>query len=301
MDLPDSVAGLKETLMLEEYRLRVGGRIFAEVPVGGVTFSGSHTPGGWPSGAARRIDGIRLASTAEDSEIVYFDWYEDDFYKRIRCLRDTEVELIEVKTKLIRGAIGQVIAGTDLFEKEYRVKVDRSTIVHTKGKTIPSLEWVCVRRGIALEQVSRDASVRTPVNKSVEDAMLQRYHGIVGGRIYRDVPIGWITSTGTLSSVPPKTKMFLDAVRLCDGSKGLVLPYDTNKEDFSRRIKNSPVELIELEPEINRGSVGRVITSLELFKHEYHVRAACPLVLFERGHEALQWVLGQRGVACINV
>ena len=56
------------------------------------------------------------------------------------------VEVIEVKQNLNRPAIGQVIAGRDMFEKQYEGKNVKMVIVCSKGDS--ALEWVCKKQEI---------------------------------------------------------------------------------------------------------------------------------------------------------
>jgi len=45
--------------------------------------------------------------------------------------------------------IGQIIAGVDMFERQYKVKPDRLVVLCAKGDS--ALEWVCEKRGISVE------------------------------------------------------------------------------------------------------------------------------------------------------
>ena len=58
------------------------------------------------------------------------------------------VELIEVRNKLNRLVIGQVVAGVGMFERQYKARTIIPVILCVKGD--PTLEWVCEKRGITV-------------------------------------------------------------------------------------------------------------------------------------------------------
>ncbi len=62
------------------------------------------------------------------------------------------VELIEVKRKLNRLVIGQIIVGVDMFQHQYQPHEITSVIVCAEGD--PALEWVCERRQIQVRILS---------------------------------------------------------------------------------------------------------------------------------------------------
>jgi hypothetical protein len=61
------------------------------------------------------------------------------------------VELIEAKPSLNRSAIGQVVAGRDMFRRDYGVGVQHSVVVC--GSSDGALEWVCRTHDIKVEVV----------------------------------------------------------------------------------------------------------------------------------------------------
>jgi len=132
----------KEDKILYKYWSRVGEQLYAEVPIGGPGGNGN-----WPPECGiRRIDGVRLAGCSNAKEIYHFRGAKDNF---MRLIHECSVELIEVKQKLNRLVIGQIIAGVDMFERQYKVKPDRLVILCAKGDS--ALEWVCEKRGISVE------------------------------------------------------------------------------------------------------------------------------------------------------
>lgn len=134
----------KEDEILYAYWSKVGEQLYAEVQIGGVGGNGN-----WPPDCQiRRIDAVRLVFSLNEPGIYYYKWAKDEF---VKLIHQCSIELIEVKRKLNRWAVGQIIAGADMFERQYKVKPDRSIIVCTKGDS--ALEWVCEKRGIAVEIV----------------------------------------------------------------------------------------------------------------------------------------------------
>jgi len=131
-----------EDHLLQEYWRRAGGRLYVEVPIGG---TGGR--GGWPVGSTRRrVDAVRFLN-ARDPAIVRFSARK--FRERVELLA---VELIEAKPALNRSVIGQIVAGRDMFLRDYGVDVQRSVVVC--GSTDGALEWVCCQHDIIVEVLS---------------------------------------------------------------------------------------------------------------------------------------------------
>lgn len=115
-----------EDNLLAEYWKEAGGRIYTEVPIG---CSIGHK--NWPEGSKiRRIDGIRIKCKDIHEEIVTFGNNNKEF---LSIITDTKVDLIEVKQKLNRPVIGQIVAGLDMFKVEYQPKEIRGVIVCGEG------------------------------------------------------------------------------------------------------------------------------------------------------------------------
>lgn len=134
-----------EDRLLHAYWLKARGRIYLKAPIGG--------PGGlgnWPPGSKiRRIDGVRVESPGPQQEGIFrFSGRCEEFCEAIK---DRPVELIEVKKKLNRLVIGQVIAGADMFKRQYGTEMVATVILCEEGN--PALEWVCQQRGIRVQIV----------------------------------------------------------------------------------------------------------------------------------------------------
>jgi hypothetical protein len=129
-----------EDKLLQRYWEERRGHLRVEVPVGSPKGSGH-----WPTGSKiRRIDGIRFENIPTIDDGIYKFGNRKDFSDLISL--NKSVELIEVKNKLDRVVIGQIIAGQDMFEREYEsVKISPIIIC---GEGDPALEWVCDKRRI---------------------------------------------------------------------------------------------------------------------------------------------------------
>lgn len=122
-----------EDRLLENYFKEKGGILYTEVRVG---------MGGvkrYPRGARpRRIDAVRLAGG--EAAIVPFNRKSiPDF---LQATRDRKIEVIEIKRRLNRPAIGQVIVGAKLMEKEYP-DIRRVLMVIVCEIGDPVLEMIC--------------------------------------------------------------------------------------------------------------------------------------------------------------
>lgn len=136
--------------MLLAYWRQVGGRIYTEVPL-----AGRRGHGDWSTeSTTRRLDGVRFPASARVPGIFAFS------RSRLEFLEDVQRSLswlIEVKRCITRGAIGQVIVGSDLFQRQYGVAPAKSVIVCTGGDS--ALEWVCERRFIDVVKVPEQSGL----------------------------------------------------------------------------------------------------------------------------------------------
>ena len=138
--IEDWVPRTNEDYLLQKYCDRVGGTIYAEVPIGG-----PGGPGDWPSGSSiRRIDGVRLNPSVSGEPCVLK--YRPNRSLFLEELEDTdEVEIIEVKLSLNRPVIGQTIVGADMFKRQFHLSPKQVIVVGAGDK---NLEWVCRERDI---------------------------------------------------------------------------------------------------------------------------------------------------------
>jgi hypothetical protein len=138
-----------EELLLQDYCSRAGGPYYLEVPVG------KHRHGSpWPKGSrVRRIDAVRVTSeggSLDRGEMKRWDPRSREEFRD--AIKTGPVELIEAKIKLNRPVIGQVIAGSEMFEMEYGVSPAERSIVYRVPD--PALEIICSKLGIRLHRVS---------------------------------------------------------------------------------------------------------------------------------------------------
>jgi len=138
--------------MIEAYWRPRGGTLFLEVPIGG--------PGGkgaWSEGCkVRRIDGVLLPGTAMESIVHRFSRLTSELFRRSI---HPSLELIEVKPRLNRSAIGQAIVARRMFAHQYGVPAGRVTVLVGEGEGDSALEWVCKEEKICVEFI-RDFSKR---------------------------------------------------------------------------------------------------------------------------------------------
>ena len=134
----------REDRMLLEYWRKVGGRIYTEVPLAG--------PRGdalWSADSTtRRLDAVRFPGHYGEHEILAC---ATDLNGLLANVQREFSWLIEVKPKLNRTSIGQVIAGSDLFQKQYGIAPAKRVIVCAAGDA--ALEWVCERHFIEVVKV----------------------------------------------------------------------------------------------------------------------------------------------------
>lgn len=126
-----------EDELLNKYWEKLGGKLLAEVPVGG-----NHPDLPWSHGCTtRRLDGVIIKG---DDLGKYRCSHNKEELKNI--FEGKDLEIIEVKKSLNRPAIGQVIAGRTMFKEQYGVKNVKGVVICVKGDS--ALEWVCKQHGI---------------------------------------------------------------------------------------------------------------------------------------------------------
>ena len=120
--------------MLMSYWQIRGGILFLEVPIGGSILKGA-----WKDDSRiRRIDGVLLRVKGRRAGAYRFSRKTADLF---RASLPGVVELIEAKSTLNRGAIGQAIVARQMFHRQYGVLPNYTTVVCLKGDS--ALEWVC--------------------------------------------------------------------------------------------------------------------------------------------------------------
>ncbi len=124
----------RETALLKQYHVEKGGRLYIEVSIGG------KAPELWEGVASRRwIDGVRLAH--EDNA-----WLARERTDFLELLGADVPELIEIKTTLNRGVIGQILVAEEMFKAQFKVREVKLIILCEKGDV--ALEWFCRQKRI---------------------------------------------------------------------------------------------------------------------------------------------------------
>lgn len=101
--------------------------------------------GNWSKGTkVRRIDGIGFNELEEIPDGIYKINSPSEFTNLLKKVKT--IDLIEIKTTLNRLVIGQVIAGIDMFKREYGNIHINPVIICSKSDL--GMEWVCENRGI---------------------------------------------------------------------------------------------------------------------------------------------------------
>jgi len=141
-----------EDKLLLRYARKARGTIYAEVPIGIDDWS--------PVDSERRyLDGVRVPSVAQKDAkaeiITYTPGRHNEFEEAIES---REVEVIEIKRKLNRPVIGQVMVGVDIFQREYKCAGITPVIVCSIGDGL--LESFCERHNIRIRQIKGTANVR---------------------------------------------------------------------------------------------------------------------------------------------
>ena len=132
----------REDHMLRSYLRRVRraghmGAIHAEVPFGEKR-----------GGSARRIDAVRFPKLDNRIRRYRSDAFAEDL------IGSGPIELIEVKPKLNRPVIGQLVAAQHLVHEEWGLRPGRALrLVAVVSEIDEALAHVCRRIGIRVEQV----------------------------------------------------------------------------------------------------------------------------------------------------
>lgn len=132
-----------EDKLLHQYWHAAGGLIFTEVVVG------IKGPAAMLKKEARlrRIDGVRVCDREVKDIPPEIITYSKSLPKEFdEAVNGAHVEIIEIKERLGRNVMGQVIIGTDLFEMDFKpTKIDQVILCQVGD---PLLEVICQRRGI---------------------------------------------------------------------------------------------------------------------------------------------------------
>jgi hypothetical protein len=131
---------LSEKDLLRLYCLQHEGTSFSEVSVGNQTNAKNSTD--------RRIDIVRIQNDC-------YKWYrhyakDKDYFQNIVSKKKFKIEMVEIKTKLNRCVIGQILVGEYLFKNKFNVEKTSLAILYHIGDDL--LEMFCKEKGIRLIQ-----------------------------------------------------------------------------------------------------------------------------------------------------
>jgi hypothetical protein len=83
----------------------------------------------------RRIDIVRIRNDIYKWKRKYSE-HKEDFYNNIASECNYEIELVEIKTKLNRAVIGQIMVGEYLFKKKFKASNVTKTILYHIGDEV---------------------------------------------------------------------------------------------------------------------------------------------------------------------
>jgi hypothetical protein len=129
---------LSEKDLLKLYCLKNNGTSFTEVSIGNKIIAKNSTD--------RRLDIVRIENDKKCHRP--YGKYKKDFQNIVK--EGYKIELVEIKTKLNRPVIGQILVGEYLFKKKFNVKNVSLAVLYHIGDEL--LEMFCRDKGIKLIQ-----------------------------------------------------------------------------------------------------------------------------------------------------
>jgi hypothetical protein len=132
------LVNINENDLLKLYCSKNHGTSFSEVSVG-IRNSGKNSND-------RRIDVVRIENDI-DKKVCKYSTNKDLFNNLVNANK-YKIELVEIKKKLNRGVIGQIIVGEYLFKKKFKINNITKAIVYHIGDSL--LEEFCKENQIKL-------------------------------------------------------------------------------------------------------------------------------------------------------
>jgi sulfur relay (sulfurtransferase) DsrC/TusE family protein len=129
---------LDENDLLKLYCSEYSGTSFPEVSIGDKTIFGKNS-------TDRRLDLVRI-------ENDHYKWYRSykkhkDYFQQL-INSNYNIEIVEIKTKINRGVIGQIIVGEYMFKKKFNARNVSKAILYHEGDN--ALELFCNENNIKL-------------------------------------------------------------------------------------------------------------------------------------------------------
>jgi hypothetical protein len=305
-----------ENVLIPRFHEKFGGHIFHRVTVG------THRVRNlWGSnGRHREIDAVRLKiGDREESCQLSYSSTKQVFFEHIKQRR-VAPWLLEAKTELNRGLIGQIIVGAHLFAAEFDQVIPKRLIaVIPKGEREAAIEQFCRERKVRINKdqereievlrVVGTINLWPPDNEKRKLEMLDAYNRRrdITGKIYRNVPIGGSDQDGLYQG---ESKLaHIDAIRLAHTSNKklkheAICSFKGNEREFFKRAQNSEVvELIEIPRThnrkiprlLNRGVVGRLLLARYMLTKEHKTITVTNLAaLCLSFNDPIAWVCNEK-------
>lgn len=133
--------------------------------------------------------------------------------------------------------------------------------------------------------------------KTLEDRLLQAYWKEKGGTLYLEVPVG---SHAAGVGWPKGSKIRrIDAVRVMqeEGLEPEIIPSRAYKRsDLTEAFRDAEVEVIEAKKRLNRVAFGQAVAGAEMLERQYRPWIVSPVVVYEIGDPAMEWVCRKHGI-----
>ena len=133
--------------------------------------------------------------------------------------------------------------------------------------------------------------------RTLEDRLLHAYWKKEGGgRLYLEVPVG-----NHVTGLFPKGSSVrnIDGVRILseDPQQHEIISRKTYRwRDLIDIFRDCEVEVIEAKKKLNRLLFGQAIAGVDMFERQYPAWIVRPVVIYEIGDPAMEWVCRKHGV-----
>jgi len=133
--------------------------------------------------------------------------------------------------------------------------------------------------------------------KTSEDRQLKAYWEEKGGILYLEVPVGH-HSAGV--GWPEGSRIrYIDAVRVVRkrSRKHDIIPSrEFTRDDLIKAFRGAEVEVIEAKKRLNRFSFGQAVAGADMLEKQYRPWIVTPVIVYEIGDPAMEWVCRKHGV-----
>ena len=143
------ISFILESSLFESYCENNTGYIFSEVSIGCKKIFGKYSNN-------RRLDIVRIGVGLKKEKLKYSD--NKELFQEL-LYKSNDIEIVEIKTKLNRTVIGQIMVGEYMFKEKFCVKDITKAILYINGDE--ALEKYCILNGIKLLCNSIHAENRT--------------------------------------------------------------------------------------------------------------------------------------------